>query len=171
MVVELEDKRNHKVKTDYGSGDYYNFFIKKHGAKHISRSVFGSVIREFNSYVRDSLSLKGSEYIFPCRIGKIELRKIKTEVTVDKDGNIVNKLPTNWKETRKLWSDNPGAKEKGIKIKFTNEHTDGYTFRIVYLRSKANYKNKSIYKMRFNRLMKRDLSKSIFQGRIDAFLN
>ena len=165
------ETRVHKVKTDYGSGDYYNFFVRKYKASHISRAVFGAVVREFNEHVRDSLSRKGSEYIFPCKIGKIELRKIKTEVSIDSDGNIVNKLPTNWKETRKLWNENPKAKENKVKIKFTNEHTDGYTFRIVYLRSKANYKNKSVYKIKFNRIMKRDLSKSIFKGRIDAFLN
>ena len=84
--------------------------------------------------------------------------------------NIINNLPINWKETRKLWKDNPKSKEKGVKIRYTNEHTDGHTFRIFYIRSKANYKNKSIYKMQFNRQMKRQLSQSIFAGRIDAFL-
>lgn len=171
MTQKIPDNRNHRVKTDYGIGDYYRSFTKKFKEKNISRKVFGSVVKEFNDHVRDSVSKKGSEYIFPSKIGKIELRKIKAELTVDKDGKIINKLPTNWKETRKLWNENPKAKENKVKIKFTNEHTDGYTFRIVYLRSKANYKNKSIYKFQFNRKMKRDLSKSIFQGRIDAFIN
>jgi len=36
---------------------------------------------------------------------------------------------------------------------------------------KDNFKNKSIYKMQFNRTMKRQLSASIFAGKIDAFLN
>ena len=100
----------------------------------------------------------------------MELRKVKTEVKIDEDGNIINKLPVNWKETNKLWKENPAAKEKGIKIRYTNEHTNGYTFKIFYLRSKANYNNKSMYQMQFNRDMKRTLSKSIFQGKIDAFL-
>ena len=167
----MSENRNHKVKTDYGMKDYYRYFRRKQGITHISRLVFGKIIREFNEHVSDSISKKGSEYIFPSKIGKVVLRKVKTEVTLDEDGKIVNNLPTNWKATRDLWNENPVAKEKKIKIKFTNEHTDGYTFRIVYLRSKANYKNKSVYKMQFNRDMKRNLSRSIFQGRIDAFLN
>lgn len=167
----MSESRNHKVKTDFGTGDYYRFFKKKHDAGHISRYVFGKILREFNEHVSDSISKKGSEYTFPSKIGKIVLRKVKTEVTLDDDGNIINNLPTNWKATRELWKENPAAKERKVQIKFTNEHTDGYTFRIVYLRSKANYKNKSVYKLQFNRDMKRNLSESIFGGKIDAFLN
>ena len=162
--------RNHKIKTDYGMNDYYRFYKKKSGNKDVSAAVFGSVIREFNGHIRDRLSKKGAGYIFPFRIGRIELRKIKTEVKIDSEGNIVNNLPTNWRETWKLWNEHPNAKEKGVRIRYTNEHTKSHTFRIFYMKSKANFKNKSIYKMQFNRQMKRELSKSIFAGRIDAFL-
>lgn len=171
MQKTLKENRAHKVKVDYGIGDYYRFFVRKHNKRHISRNIFGAVVREFNEHVRDRLSTKGIGYIFPSKIGKVELRKKKTEVFVDDDGKIINKLPINWRETRKLWKSNPKAREDRVKIKYTNEHTDGYTFRILYLRAKANYKNKSIYKIQFNRDMKRNLSNSIFQGRIDAFLN
>jgi hypothetical protein len=165
-----EDKRLHRVKTDYGSADYYRHFIAETGFTHISRIKFGEVIREFNGYVRDRISTKGAEYIIPNRIGKIELRKKKTEVKIGEYGNIINNLPINWKATRELWAESDTAKEKKTKIRYTNEHTDGHTFRIFYRTSKANFKNKSIYKMQFNRGMKRQLSQSIFAGRIDAFL-
>lgn len=166
----VEDKRNHRVKTDYGSGDYYRHFIKETEATHISRAKFGQIMREFNEHVRDRISNKGAEYIMPHRIGKIELRKVKLEVKIDDDGNIINNLPINWRETRKLWAENEKAKQNKTKIRYTNEHTDGHTFRIFFRKSKANFKNKSIYKLRFNRTMKRQLSNSIFAGNIDAFL-
>jgi hypothetical protein len=165
-----EDKRLHRVKCDFGSLDYYKYFIKKTGNNHISGIKFGEVLREFNEHVRERISTKGVEYIMPNRVGKIELRKIKTEVKIDDDGNIINNLPVNWKATRELWAESEKAKEKGTRIRYTNEHTNGHTFRIFYRTSKANYKNKSIYKMKVNRGMKRMLSKSIFAGRIDAFL-
>ncbi len=164
-----EDKRNHKIKSDYGMNDYYKSYKSK-SEKPVSKEVYSSIVKDFNSHVRKKMAIKGTEYVFPFRLGKMELRKIKTEVKIDKDGNIINKLPVNWKETNKFWEKNPEAKEKGIKIRYTNEHTDGYTFKIFYLRSKASYKNKSMYQMQFNRDMKRTLSKSIFQGKIDAFL-
>lgn len=165
----IEDRRLHRVKSDYGSGDYYKAYSKDNKSK-VSRSVFSNILREFNSHVRDRISTKGAEYIMPCQVGKIELRKIQTEVKIDDDGNILNTLPVNWRETRKLWSENEKARLNNTKIRYTNEHTGGYTFRIFYRTAKANFKNKSIYKMKFNRTMKRQLSISIFAGKIDAFL-
>lgn len=165
-----EDKRIHRIKADFGSGDYYKHFIKSTEHKEITRVIFGEVLREYNDHVRNRISTKGAEYFMPCRTGKIELRKVKKEVKIDDDGNIVNNLPINWKASRELWAENKSAREKKIKVRYTNEHTDGHTFRIFYRRSKANYKNKSIYKMRFNRTLKRQLSQAIFAGKIDAFL-
>jgi len=170
MQQMTEDKRLHRVKTDFGTGDYYKHFIETTGYTHISWAVFGEVLREFNSHVRERISTKGAEYTFPCRIGKVELRKKKTEVKIDEEGNVINNLPPNWKATRELWAENESARKRGVKIRYTNEHTGGYTFRIFYRRSKATFKNKSIYKMRFNRDLKRQLSQSIFAGKIDAFL-
>jgi hypothetical protein len=166
-----EDKRNHRVKADYGSGDFYKHFVKETKNTTISRAKFGEILREFNTYVRDRIATKGAEYIMPCRVGKIELRKIKTEIKIADDGSIINNLPTDWRETRILWAQSEKARINKTRMRYVNDHTDGYTFRIYYRKSKANFKNKSIYKMQFNRTMKRDLSKSIFAGRIEAFLN
>ncbi len=171
MTEDNSDKRNHRIKSDYGVNDYYKFFIKTTGIKHISRSEYGEVIKEFNSYVRDELSTKGNSFVLPCKMGKMELIKSKRDVSIDENGNLRNTMPVNWRETRRIWNENPGMKERNIKIRYTNEHTDGYMFKIIFKKSRANFKNKSIYRIRFNRDMKRKLSKSIFKGDIDAFLN
>lgn len=166
-----KQKRPHRTKIDYGVNDYYRNFKKENKGTEISRGVFGKVISEYNSFLRNGISTKGRDIILPKKMGRIELRKSKREVEIDAEGNIVNKLPVNWGETRKLWAENEQAKEKKIKIRFTNDHTDSYTFRVTFIRSKANFKNKSIYSIRFNRQLKRDLAKSIFDGKIDAFVN
>jgi hypothetical protein len=171
MEDKEEDKRIHRVKADFGSGDFYKEFASDPKMKElVSRVLFGNILREYNGYVRDRISKKGAEYFFPSKVGKVELRKFKSEVKIDEEGNIINNLPINWKATRELWAENKKSKLNKTKIRYTNEHTDGHTFRIFYKRSKANFKNKSIYKMRFNRTMKRQLSKAIFAGKIDAFL-
>lgn len=165
-----QQKRKHKIRTDYGSQDYYRFYKKNNPETTLTGREYGEVLRDFNNFVRDNMSLRGQPYKMPQRMGVIELRKRKTEVRIGEDGEIINRLPVNWKETRKLWEDNPEAKEKKIKIKFVNEHTDGYTFKFCYFKISANYKNKTIYKIRFNRTLKRQLSKSIFNKTIDAFV-
>lgn len=169
-MTEIKN-RIHRSKIDYGVNDYYKNFKEKNKESLISRKVYGEIIKEFNSFLRDGLSAKGKEIILPKKLGRIELRKSKTEVTIDSNGNIINNLPVNWKETRKLWQENEVAKEKKIKIRFTNEHTNSHTFKITYMKGRADFKNKSLYLMKFNRQLKRDLSKSIFKGNIDAFVN
>lgn len=169
-MTEIKN-RIHRTKTDYGVNDYYKHFKENNKNSSITRKEFGEIIKEYNSFLRDALSAKGREILLPKRLGRIELRKSKTEVTIDSNGNIVNNLPVNWKETRKLWAENENAKERKIKIRFTNEHTNNHTFRITYMKGRADFKNKSLYLMKFNRQLKRDLSKSIFKGNIDAFVN
>ena len=165
-----KENRIHKIKVDFGVNDYFSFFKKNKSNSNISRKVYGLVIKEFNSFQRDRLSQKGVEIVFPSRIGRAELRKNKNEIEILEDGTVKNTLAVNWKDTRNLWLENPKAKEKNIRIRYTNEHTDGYSFKIVFSKRKATFKNKSIYGMRFNRTLKRDLSSSIFAGKIDAFV-
>jgi len=173
MIQQTIEKKNriHRATADYGVNDYYREFKLKNKNSKISRKVYGEIIKEYNAFLRDGLSMKGKDILFPKKMGRAELRKSKTEVKIDANGNIVNNLPVNWKETRKLWLENKVAEEKKIKIRFTNEHTDSHTFKITYLKSKADFKNKSLYTIKFNRQLKRDLSQSIFKGKIDAFVN
>lgn len=168
-MQQIKDKRVHKIKVDYGLYDYFKYY-KKNNITSVTAKEFGEIVREFNGFVRDSLSKRGNGYNIPAKMGIIELRKNKAEVTINEDGSIKNTLPVNWQETRKLWNENPEALEKRIKIKFVNSHSDGYTFKFVYLRTRANYKYKSIYRLKFNRQLKRQLSQSIFNNSIDAFV-
>jgi hypothetical protein len=169
QTTEIQN-RIHRSKADYGVNDYYRAFKAANKESTITRKAYGQIIKEYNSFLRDGLSTKGRDILFPKRMGRAELRKSKTEVKIDVDGKIINNLPVNWKETRKLWLENERAREMKIKIRFTNEHTDSHTFKITYLKSKADFKNKSLYTIKFNRQLKRDLSQSIFKGKIDAFV-
>lgn len=166
-----KETRNHKVKTDYGIKDYYFYFKSKNKETNISPGVYGAILKEFGSFQRERFSNKGVEIHFPSRLGKAELRKNKSEIEISDDGTVVNNLPVNWQKTRELWKTNPLAKERKIKIRFTNEHTEGYSFKVLYMKKRASYENKRYYFVKFNRQLKRDLSKSIFKGRIDAFIN
>ena len=169
-MTEIKN-RIHRTKSDYGVNDYYLDYKRKHKDTNISRKVYGEVLKEYNSYLRDCLSAKGNRVLLPQKMGTISLKKRLTEVKIDDNGNLINNLPVNWKETRKLWLENELAKEKKTKIRFTNDHTNSYTFKIHYEKLRANYKNKVIYVFKFNRQLKRDLSQSIFKGKIDAFVN
>lgn len=167
--MNLLDKRNHKVISHYGKNDYYKHYCKT-TINPVSKKIWDKVLMEYLSSVANLISQEGCVFNLPSRLGKMELRKVKKEVSLDKNGNIKNTLNINWKETKELWKTNIKAKEKNIKIRYINKHTDGYSFKIVYIKYTANYKNKSVYKMSINREMRRSTGKPILNNKLDAFL-
>lgn len=169
MQMNHQDNRNHKVKCDYGKADYYRSYAKNNKSA-IDKDKYYQILDDYLNLVHNMIGEKGMSYEIPQRLGKIQLRKIKNEIKVNNDGTIKNNLGINWKETKKLWFENPRAKEKKIKIRYINKHTDGYVFKLVYVKYNANYKNKTVYKLAINREMRRLTHNIIITGKIDAFL-
>ena len=112
---ESSDKRNHRVKSDYGLPDYYRHFVKENKNTKVSKVLYNDIIKDFNSHVRDRISKKGADYTFPKKIGSLEIKKIKPSISIDEKGSVVNKLPINWKATRELWKENESAKKEKLK--------------------------------------------------------
>lgn len=149
--------------------NYYKHY-KKNSKKPLDNNTYSKVLKEYLKEMNIAISQEGYSFKIPQRLGKIELRKNKREVKVDENGNIINHLSINWQATKKLWEENIEAKIKKIKIRYLNEHTNGYVFKIVYMKHSANFKNKSVYKMSLNREMRRSTEKPIINNKIDAFL-
>lgn len=167
--TETKDTREHKVTCHYGLPDYYKDY-KRNSKDPVDKTLYSKVLKDYLQATRDGISTFGKTFNFPERMGRIEMRKSKRAVKVDKEGKIVNNLPINWKETKKLWEENKEAEKKKVKIRYTNEHTNGYVFRPVYIKNTANYKNKTVYKLSINRALRRGSYLSIMNKRFDAFL-
>lgn len=149
--------------------DYYKSYVKDVNNP-VSKQLHSNILKDFLKEMQKAISQEGYIFNIPQRLGKIELRKIKREVKVGEDGKIINTLNTNWRATFKLWEGNIEAKVKKTRIRYLNEHTNGYIFRIVYFKNTANFKNKSVYKMSLNREMRRSTEEPIINHKIDAFL-
>lgn len=54
---------------------------------------------------------KGNTVYFPCKMGKLELKKEYRGVTIDKDGNMKITYPIDWHSTLKLWFEDEEARE------------------------------------------------------------
>lgn len=169
MLMSLTDKRNHKIKCDFGANDYIRYYSRT-VEDSVDPKIAREVMREYLSSIRDLISKKGYVFKIPENCGRIEIRKVKREMEIDENGDIINKLPPNWKATNKLWAENPKAKEKKIIIRYPNEHTEGFIFFPYYIKRYATFKNKGLYKMQINREMSRDTYESIMSKKIDAFL-
>lgn len=154
-----------KVRNSYGVYDAYKA-IRKNKWFDIGRPLkekeFYSIIRGVNDLLAEEIA-KGNEVIFPSRMGKLELRKIKAGVSLV-DGKLRNTYPINWEETIKLWFEDKEAKDKGVVLR--NE-TD-YIYHVKYNKFDATYENKCFYEFTLNRFIKIALKENINKGKIDT---
>ena len=90
----MTQNRNHRIKAHYGTVNYHRYFLKNNKDCRVSRKDFGNIIKEYNSFIRDELSLRGISYTLPSNMGIIELRKKKSEVSINEDGTIKPITPT-----------------------------------------------------------------------------
>lgn len=160
------------IKIHYGMTDYLKFYNKKYGARYgkLSKAKYNEIISEANNLIGKMITDEGADFNLPFQLGTIGIRKYKPRVQLSVNGELINKLPVNPMETRKLWDSNPEAKEKNIYVRYTNKHSNGFVFSLFYFKKKAIFKNKNAYVLICKRGLKRRLAKNIKDKVIDAFL-
>lgn len=158
-------KKNFKVSKSFGVYDVYKA-IRKNGWYDIGRPLkeheFYSIIRKVNRLMADEIA-KGKTVIFPHRMGKLELRKFETGVSIV-DGKLKITYPINWAETLKLWFEDEEAK----KNKTLKRDEEKFVYHVKYCKHDANYENKSFYQFDLNRNIKRALKDNIKKGITDT---
>lgn len=166
-VKRVNESRTHKVKNSYGVYDGFKFYRKNRPKEHkyvLTESQYFSIIRKVNELLGESL-INGEDITLPCRLGRLELRKYNTRITID-GKKIKTNLPIDWDRTLKLWYED----EESYKNKTLIKVEEKEIFKIYYNRNIAEYKNKSFYEFNVNRNIKRKLKCNIEDGKIDAFL-
>lgn len=159
MTINLTETRNHTVKCDYGVKDYYKFYKNEMGGV-VDAKQYNTIFRELVVEMCNIVIENNYRYKLPGRLGFITTRKYKNKVKYI-EGNLINTYPPDWGSTLKMWKEFPELHEKKQIVRCENKHTNGHTYRILYIKSNADYKNKKIYKMRFNREFKRAFNKYI----------
>jgi hypothetical protein len=160
--------RNNRVKKDYGMLDYYKYYLKNNSNVPQSKSKFNKVISEFNKGVVNLIINEGVEFK-PTKLQfTFCIRKAK-RVPKIKEGKLINTTPIDWKSTNQLWESDNEAKNKKILLRYLNNHTFKYVFRIKVLRFGQNYKNKKYYKYKPARSFQRLLAKRILDNNLDNF--
>lgn len=166
-IKKVSGTRNHKVKGSLGVYDAFKWYRrnKPAGKEYIvTESQYFAIIRKINESLRDELVLTG-DLTFPCRMGRLEIRKYPTIITTD-GKKIKTNLPIDWDTTLKLWFED----EECLKNKTLVRANVKEMFRVYYNKSKANYNNKSFYQFSANRELKNLLKHSIrYNYDFDAF--
>lgn len=161
-------RRKHKIKNSYGITDFFRYYKKNYKSPIKDLRKYSDILKAINHEFANELAESGYDIKFPKHMGMLSISKRKGVVWINKEGKLCSNRPIDYVATNKLWKDNPEAKKQKRIIRLENPHSDGYQFRIYYKRRTANYKNKKIYAVQFNRQMSRKFAKSIRDGKIDT---
>lgn len=123
---------------------------------------FYKIIREINNLLAQEL-MEGHTVKFPCRMGKLELKK-RPPVYKIKNGKVRTNQPVLWGKTLKLWMEDEEARKNKTVIKSTRD----FIYTIDYRAYDSNYNNKTIYQFRVNREIVRTMFKNVEEGKVDT---
>jgi len=156
-----------KISKDYGMADYYKYY-KENYKNPVSSQKFNKVVSEFNKTIVHNIINSGLEYT-PARIQlTFCIRKYKKIIKIE-NGKLLNPNPIDWKSTKQLWQDDEEAAEKKIILRYLNNHTSKYIFRIKALKTGNTFKNKKKYRFKACRSFQRQLAKRILDPNQDNF--
>jgi len=167
--MQNKGKGKEKVKVDIGMADFYKYYcnttfkekiknkivVHHNSVYNVKRSLYGEIIEFFHSRITDEIMLDNFEFKLPARLGILSIKKRKPKLRLDEDGKVINTMPVDWKATKELWEEDPESKESKKLVRHLNEHTNGFINKWCYDTYTATFKNKTVYKFRPTRTLKR----------------
>jgi translation initiation factor 1 (eIF-1/SUI1) len=156
-----------KISVDYGMPNYYKYYTTI-SENPVSNVKFNKIVTEFNAKIVDLLVNDGLEFA-PATLGIVFCIRKSKRIPRIKDGKLINTNPVDWKTTKELWDSDEESKLKKIRIRFLNNHTSKYVFRIKALKAGKLYKNKRFYRFKACRSFQRNLAKRILDTNQDNF--
>lgn len=166
LKVFGKGRRKIGVTGSWGVYDAYKA-IRKDGWQGIGRPLmeheFYAIVRGMNDLLAERLAL-GETITFPARMGRLLLTKRRPSAYMDKGGRLKVTYPVDWDSTLKLWFEDAEAEGDKVLVR----RRTGFTYRVRYDKSAANYPNKIYYEFALNRFIKRRLKKNIDDGAADT---
>lgn len=135
--------------------------LRKNTKYFLTQTQYSFILKMFNEAIGHELIFNNFNFKMPYRLGNLVILKNKPKIYVDKDDKVINCLPVDWKETLKLWEEDPKAKLEKKLIRCVNEHFNGYVAKFKYDRSNARYANKTVYNFIPCRTLKIALAKAV----------
>jgi hypothetical protein len=147
-VLKLDKPRKSKIKNSTGLRDAYQWLRKNKmfGVdKMVTEGEFYKIISTTHKEVAKELC-SGEEFVFPLRMGKLELRHVDTYVKFE-EGKVKTNRSVDWNRTLQLWNEDDEARENKVLIRKENKKK----MFVFYNTIKSNYKNKTFIFFRPNR--------------------
>lgn len=139
--------------------DYYRYY-KKNNEKPLDYTTYSDIISKYNKSVIDLMLNNSLEYRVPVLNFLFTIRKDERKPQI-KNGKLHNNRPIDFKRTMDLWASDEEARNKKILLRFNNNHSSGYVYRIYCKKHESSIKNKKYYKFTPSREFKRGLASRI----------
>jgi len=164
--------KGNKIKVHYGIGNYYKFFKQDNPNLKISYQQYTKIIQAFNKELINLIIDGNVEYILPHLGSSLSIKKDK-RVPRFIDGKLYNPTPVDWVATNKLWDEDEEARDKKLLVRYNNNHTSKYVFRVYFKKHIHPFMNKKYYNFQTSRHFARQLAARIKdeeKDRYDTFL-
>lgn len=150
----------HNIKCDINIVDSF-YWYRKHGGN-IDLKLYRKILSEVNKYIAEQISL-GMPVDLPKRFGRLVQRKAKKGIKIE-NGKVVNNFPIDWGTTKKLWREDADAFKNKVLIKLPVN----WNYYIIWEKSKAEFKYKTLYSFKPVRSIKLKTRQNQIDGRMDA---
>jgi len=149
------------VRTDVNIGSTYDHYVNS-VEEPVSKKDYVHINNLFSKFVA-KLIIRGFMVTFPKGMGKVYVAGRKIKKFFDDSGG--SKLAPDWGRTRKLWKKSEKARREGKIVRFTNEESNNCIYRVRWSKKRTNVINKNFISLRLTRTNKRQIAKSIKEGK------
>jgi hypothetical protein len=159
-IQELFKRRGKgKYNITHGIKSITQYYKANWGDLPIEDKMYKEFLREFHENVIRRIVLKGMIYNMPAKLGIIELTFRYPTTIINDDMKIVRtNAPINYKETNKLWAEDPENRLNRKVIYHTNADTGGKIYGIkttLYRKSSSDFLH--AYSLKVVRRIRREL--------------
>ena len=167
---EDKGKKTKRIKANFITKHYLGYVMWRLKKTHpnLTHRVVARIISRYQELIREDIEM-GIRVKFRRNLGTIETTRIKTETSLDENGNVKTNMPIDRKRTEDLWKEYPHLRDKQY-VRFLNAHSKGYLFSMTYKKKDAVFNCKSIYVFYKNRVMRSTFSKNIIDKKVEAFI-
>lgn len=148
-------------KTDLNIKSSYKSY-KKSVKTPVEEKQFIKIANGYMEFLMQKV-LEGEEVTMPAKLGTLYIQGTKKNLRFNKDG--IPLLPPNWAATKKLWDNNPEAKQTRKIVYCLNEETDGIVYKLNWSKNRVPIENKLYYNFILTRANKRAIHQNIKQGK------
>jgi len=145
----VSNKRKELYRLTYTIYDFYDSYLLK---DKIDKKIFIALMKDFFKESFNKVLIDRKRFTFPYTLGTHRIKKRKL--------TIKTKPKLDFQKTKRL----------GVKVYFTNKHTNGYYFRWYWDKEYCRFRNKKFYGFDITKTNKALLGKEIMRCSKDPFI-